>query len=429
MNDAINSPNGRGSRQYGAGTKFLVSELKEAPVYYRERRIGRLRDFVIQEISPLPHVTHLVVRRRFGAEDLVIPSEGVARLGHDRIVVDGGSVKEYAKPIPPDALLLRDYVLDKKVIDLEGREVSVVFDVRLLWVQATRKIWVSDVEFGRRAALRRFGLEWMANLLNLEDDSVSWSYIQPLPEAIGSFKGDIRLKARREQLNDIPAVDLADILEELDEPQRTVLFSQLGTEEASDTLEEIDPSVQRQLISTLDDATVVKLLDLMTPAQAADVLAILPFDDKRDIMARFALPRREQVQAILDKQEESILHYATARYIALPPQTTAGEVIGRYAEVAKGKDVAMYVYVTDVEGHLSGVVDIKEILKSGEGVPLGEIMTESVVSLAPDNTLRDAYDLFTRYDFRALPVLDEERKVLGVIVYKDVMGLKHRFVA
>ncbi len=429
MDVAANFANGRGARQFGAGTKFLLSELSEAPVYLRERRIGKLRDFVTQEISPLPHVTHIVVKRRFGAEDLVIPSERVARLGHDRIVVDGGSLADYAGPSPKGALFLRDYVLDKKVIDLEGREVSVVFDVRLLWVQATRKIWVSDVEFGRRAALRRLGLEWIANLFNMEDDSVSWSYIQPLPETIGSFKGDIRLKALKEQINDIPAVDLADILEELDESQRTALFSQLGTEEASDTLEEIDPSVQRQLISTLDDATVVRLLDLMTPAQAADVLAILPFDDKRDIMARFAAQRREQVQAILDKQEESILHYATGRYIALPPQTSAGEVVARYAEIAKGKDVAMYIYVTDPSGHLSGVVDIKEILMSDASVPLSEIMTESVVSLEPESTLRDAYDLFTRYDFRALPVLDEERKVLGVIVYKDVMGLKHRFVA
>lgn len=427
MSTAVKAANG--ARQFGAGTKFLLSELRDVPVYFRERRLGRLRDAVIQETKPLPHVTHIVVKRRFGAEDLLIPCEAIDRLGHDRIVAEHGSLGEFASPLPRGALLLRDYVLDKRVIDLEGREVSVVFDVRLLWVQATRKIWVSDVEVGRRAALRRLGLEWAANLFKIEDDTVSWSYIQPLPESIGSFTGDIRLTAVKEQLNDIPAVDLADILEELDESQRTALFSQLGTEEASDALEEIDPSVQRQLISTLDDGVVARLLDLMTPAQAADVLAILPFEDKRDIVGRFSDQRRKQVQAILDQQEESILPYATGRYIAAARETTAHGIIQGYAEIAKGKDVAMYVYVVEPDGSLAGVVDIKEILMCGEDASLAEIMTESVVSLSPESTLRDAYDHFTRYGFRALPVVDAARKLLGVIVYRDVMGLKHRFVA
>jgi CBS-domain-containing membrane protein len=64
-----------------------------------------------------------------------------------------------------------------------------------------------------------------------------------------------------------------------------------------------------------------------------------------------------------------------------------------------------------------------------EAAVLKDIMTESVVSLKPDDSLKDAYELFQRYGFRAVPILDEAKKCLGAIVYKDVMGLKHRFVA
>jgi CBS domain-containing protein len=413
----------------GTGTKFLLSEFARAKVVLDDRRIGRLKDFVILDSGPLPHVTHLVVHRSFGNPPLIVPMEKVERIGTDCIVVNLESIAAYEAKEPESAILLKDFVLDKKVIDLEDREVSVVFDVKLLWMPATKKVYVSDVEFGRRGLFRRLGLGWLANLLNFEDDSVSWSYIQRLPESIGSFKGDLRLKTLKEQIEDMPPVDLADILEELDAPQREALFKQLDSEDASDTLEEIDPNVQRQIISTMDGLAAARLIDQMTPPQAADILAVIPYDEKTKIMSHLDPELRAKIEAIMDRQEESILSYATERFIALPAETLVGYVENNYASLAKDKDVAMYIYVSGPEGELVGVVDIKEILLADESASLAEIMTDRIVSLEPSQTLREAYELFQRYGFRAVPILDEKKRNLGVIVYKDVMGLKHRFVA
>ena len=90
-----------------------------------------------------------------------------------------------------------------------------------------------------------------------------------VPENIGSFKGNVKLNVLKEKLPDIHPVDLADILEELNEEQRTAIFNELDTEQASDTLEEIEPRVQRSLISSMDKERVAELIDEMTPAQAA----------------------------------------------------------------------------------------------------------------------------------------------------------------
>jgi CBS domain-containing protein len=413
----------------GTGTKFLLSELSGAAIVLRDRKIGKLDDFIILDEGPLPHVTHLVVHRAFGYPSLVIPLELIERIGTDRILVDIDAPSNYETPVPEDAILLKDYVLDKKVIDLEDREVSVVFDVKLLWIPTTRRVYVSDVEFGRRGFFRRLGLGWFANLLNVEDDSVSWSYIQPLPESIGSFKGNVKLKALKEQIEDMPPVDLADILEELEPVQREAVFKQLDSEEASDALEEIDPNVQRQIVSSMEGDAVAKLVDLMTPPQAADLLAVIPYDEKQKILGHLGEEFREKINAIMDKQEESILNYATDRYISLPAATLVGYVEDNYALLAKDKDVAMYFYVLGEENVVVGVVDIREILLADPGLTLEEIMADRIVSLEPEQTLRDAYELFRRYGFRAIPILDEGKRNLGVIVYKDVMGLKHRFVA
>jgi CBS domain-containing protein len=413
----------------GTGTKFLLSELARASVFMDDRRLGRVGDFIILDEGPLPHVTHLIVKRRYGNPSLVIPLDLVERIGTDRVLVDLPDIAKFETPVPEDAILLEDYVMDKKVIDLEDREVSIVFDVKLLWIPTTRRVYVSDVEFGRRGFFRRLGLGWLANLLDMEDDTVSWSYIQALPAQIGSFKGDVKLKALREQIEDMPPVDLADILEELEPGQREAVFKQLGSEEASDALEEIDPNVQRQIIASMEGEAAAKLVGLMTPPQAADLLAVISHDEKGRILAHLDEDFRGKIVAIMDKQEDSILNYATDRYIFLPATEKVGYVEDNYATLAKEKDVSMYVYVQGQEGELVGVVDIKEILIAPPEASLGEIMSDRIVSLEPSQTLRDAYDLFQRYGFRAIPILDEGRKNLGVIVYKDVMGLKHRFVA
>jgi Mg/Co/Ni transporter MgtE len=89
-------------------------------------------------------------------------------------------------------------------------------------------------------------------------------------------------------------------------------------------------------------------------------------------------------------------------------------------------DVLMYIYITDPAGMLTGVLDIRELLAARDDSRLSEIMTENIVSLSPGNTLKDAFSMFNRYGFRALPVIDQNGVILGVVPYRDVMNLKHR---
>jgi magnesium transporter len=88
----------------------------------------------------------------------------------------------------------------------------------------------------------------------------------------------------------------------------------------------------------------------------------------------------------------------------------------------------MYLYVVDDQDKLLGVIDIKELLMAKGADRLGDIMTETIISLNPDNTLKEASAMFARYGFRAIPVTDENGKILGVIHYRDMMNLNHRFL-
>jgi Mg/Co/Ni transporter MgtE len=335
------------------------------------------------------------------------------------------------RELRPDEILLKDHVLDKKVVDIEGREVEIVYDIRL--VKRAGKLYVTDVDLSRYGLLRRVGLKRLANFIynladKIKEQTVSWAFIQPLPPTMSLFKGDVKLNILKEKLSDMHPVDLADILEELDRDQRVAIFDGLDTEQASDTLEEIDPNVQRDLVFSLRKERVAELIDEMTPGQAADILSVLALEDATAILKMLSPENANKIESILKKQEENILNFTTQEFLKLSPGMTAGEVQDEFRSLARGKDVIMYLYVVDEQDKLLGVIDIKELLMAKDADRLGDIMTETIISLNPDNTLKEASAMFARYGFRAIPVTDENDRILGVIHYRDMMNLNHRFL-
>ncbi len=409
---------------------FFLSEIVGARVTLGGKKVGKLIDVVIRENGALPVVTHIFVAQPFGVTALV-PWEKIATISPKEIAVAADSLAPFKGEPDERAVLLKDHIVDKKAIDLEGRDLDVVYDVRL--VLQNGRLYVSEVDLSRYGLLRRMGLTWLANFIyslaeSIRDQTISWTYIRPLPEKLGRFHGDLQLKVLKEELADMHPVDLADILEEMEPDERVELFEGLDTEQASNTLEEIDPSVQRALVSSLDIERVAQLIDEMTPGQAADVVSILSGAEAAAILERLSPDNAEKIRAIIEQHEENILNYATQEYLAYPPDCTVEQAQDHYRQAAKGKDVVMYLYVVDAGGRLLGVIDIKELLQADESARLQEVMVDNVISFDPDSTLREAAQMFVRYNFRAIPIVDDAGQMLGVVPYRDVMGLKHRFV-
>src|SRR5208283_1036240 len=261
-------------------------------------------------------------------------------LAEHRVEVNIPDIAPFEREPAEDAILLKDYVMDKKVLDLEESEVEVVYDIRLAF--RNKKLYVTDVDTGKSARLRRFGLGLLSKVVTKDTDKdqmISWTYIQPLPTNIGSFKGDVKLTVLKENLAEIHPVDLADILEELDHDQRVAVFSSLESEHASDTLEEIEPNVQRDIIASLDTAKVVPLINTMTPGQAADVLSAIPHSTAEDILEAMNPDSAKKVRSIMEKQEETVIHYATQKFLKFLPETLVEYVQNDYPNHARGKDV------------------------------------------------------------------------------------------
>jgi magnesium transporter len=407
--------------------EFFLSELIGRRVYRHSERIGRLQDLVIVETGRLPEVSQLLIGRPYGQPSLLVPWDRVVVVSTNEIAIDIDKPEAYQQAPGPGMILLRDHILDKKILDMDGREVEVVYDVKLAFQGG--KLYASEVDFSRHRLLRRLGLRRLANFFAQQRGSsstVSWLYVQPLPDDLGSFSGDVKLSVLKSKIHEIHPVDLADILEELDSGQRQALFNQLEPEHASETLEEIEPRVQRELMATMQHDRAARLIGEMSPAQAADILAILPASDADGILALLDPEDAGKVRRIVEHHDENILLFATQDCIRLPAEARVHDVLAGYRDLAREKDVLTYLYIVGPDDHLQGVVGLRELVAADPDTTLGELMTEQIIALHPDETLRDAVHSISRYGLRAIPVVDESRRLLGVVSDHDVRGLKPR---
>jgi Mg/Co/Ni transporter MgtE len=309
---------------------------------------------------------------------------------------------------------------------MDDHEVEVVYDISLHFQGG--KLYVSEVDFSRRRLLRRMGLKRLANWISdqREETTVSWMYVQPLPEHIGTFKGHVKLSVLKENISDIHPVDLADILEELEGDQRLAVFKEIEPEHASDTLEEVEPRVQRELIRAIEKRYAAQLINDMSPAQAADILAALPAIEADELLRMINADNAAKVQKIIDQHDENILLFSTQKFMKMPKSTLVKDVMTDFREIARNMDVIMYIYVTEEQDILKGVVDLRELIAAEPDQSIGEIMTDNVISLTLGDTLSDAVNMFARYSFRAVPVTDEQDRLLAVVSFGDIRGITPR---
>jgi magnesium transporter len=145
--------------------KFFLSEIIGRKVFLKTQRIGRLSDMVIVETGKLPEVTHFVVSRSFGYPSLLLPLDKLTLISNTEIVFDVTDPVEYENLPAEGAILLHSHILDKKILDMDGHEIEVIYDISLNF--QGDKLYVSEVDISRRRLLRRLGLKTLADWISI----------------------------------------------------------------------------------------------------------------------------------------------------------------------------------------------------------------------------------------------------------------------
>jgi magnesium transporter len=387
-------------------------------------RLGRLSDLEVKLDESFPKISTLFVRSGKKTRLALGWAEVASFTGRTIVLKPGAEEKFHPPDDKGEGMLLKEELLDKQVVDTYGAKIERVNDVHLLIINQDLRI--AHVDIGRRGILRRLGLlrpvealtKWFFEY-EFPEVLVSWKYIQPL--ASDPRKKDLKLNVGARRLHDLHPSDIADILEDLDRDSRRRIFKSLDLETAADTLQEIDPKFQRSLIEAAPEEKASDLLEKMEPDEATDLLAELPAEKRRKLIQTMEKLSRETLQELLQFKEGTAGSIMTTNYVCVREDQTVGDAISAFKQTTHPLESVAYIYVTDAEDHLLGVVTLRHLLLEEKSTPVRTMMNPRLVSVETEDEVEKVAELFGKYKFLLIPVVDKENVIAGVITFMDIM--------
>lgn len=403
---------------------FYLSQCLDRPVVSSAgEKLGRLWEVGCTAGEVFPRVVTYYIRPTlFSSVVLAAPAPAFATIPASPLVLT--RAPEDLKPSRRRAgeLLLRKEILDKQIVDTDGAKVVRVNDVHLL--RAGTEVRVVHVDIGTRGLLRRLGWEGLATRLfgngRLGERLLSWRYVVPLRS--GSLTQDLRLNVAQKQLAQLHPAELAEILEELDRFEGPAVLEALDVPKAAQTLAELSPPVQRLLLQALDVKRAASLLVALPPDEVADLLQQLPDQLREQLMSHMPAAEAAQVENLLAQEPDTAGAVMNPETFSVAPGTSVGEVLRRLRQGPEELARTYAVLVVGGERQLLGLLELPALLRAEEGRVVEEVMDADPVAVRPEDPMSDVAELFDRFNLLAMPVVDGQRRLTGVITVDDVVA-------
>jgi len=342
--------------------------------------------------------------------------------GQRRVVTSDGARCEPLDGSDPDTLLLARDVLDRQIIDIQGRKVVRVNDILL--EHAGTEILLRRVETGLASAVRRLLAGVISPRLlqklseGLTQQGIPWDYVGMVEPGTAR----IRLKVHQQLVRMHPA-DLADILEDLGRVERREIVTALDPETAAQALSEADPSVQAAVVEGIEPGRAADLLEEMAPDEAADILADLSKEASRAVLDAMEHDEAEEIRELLSFAENSAGGLMTSEFFRGRAAWTVGETI---AEIQKADEDLLgemdEIPIVEGEDLLVGVVPLVRLVRAPGGARVTEFMRRESRAVSTESPLPDVVERFEKYHLRALAVVDERGRLAGMINIEDVLS-------
>ena len=218
--------------------------------------------------------------------------------------------------------------------------------------------------------------------------------------------------------------DVAGLFDGLEEKQIPVMFRLLPKEQAAETFVEMEPEAQQLLIQGFSDNELREVLDELYVDDAADLVEEMPANVVRRILAQADPEMRSSINQILRYPENSAGALMTMEYVSLRPDMTVEEAILRIRRQGVDKETIYTCYVLDKDRTLLGIVTVKDLLLAeSDDTEIREIMTSNIISVTTQDDQEEVAKMFSKYNFLALPVVDTENRMVGIVTFDDAMDV------
>lgn len=374
---------------------------------------GRLEDVAI-ELTPqdnYPPIAGIVVQ--INGEKKFIDSRHVESYNKSLVLLNK-SVDEVFSAMPANQkyVFVRQSVLDKQIVDLSGIRVVRVNDLEFGVVKG--KMSLIAIDIGNLGIIRRLGLGFLFKFL--KPQLLEWKDVQLIGDKL-------QLSVGMKEIVKLHPADIANIIEKLNLNQQSELLQALDKKTAARVLEELEPEIQKILVQNLGPERATSILQRMSIDELVDLMQMLPDRKTGEFISNLPSESTQKVKKIIEYDENTAGGLMTTEYISAFPEDTVEQTLEQIKKVAQSYRGMYFVYVVDGQNNFYGVVSLRGLIAADKDKKLKELVdAENLIpSVKVGQDVLQVASLMTKYNLLALAVLDENKKLLGVITVDDIM--------
>ncbi len=320
-----------------------------------------------------------------------------------------------------NSLPLAKNILDRQIVDINGRKLVRVNDIRLVAIDSGT--YVIAVDVSTKGLLRRLGVsDMLTRFLNVfkisfETNFILWDDVQ----ALDTSNFNIKLSLDSNKLHKLHPSDLADIIEEMGAASRTKIFESLDEERAADVLEEMEPYAQAQIIESLSIEKAADVLEKMPADEVADLLDTLEDEKVELILNEMEKESSEDVRELLEYEDKEVGSIMTTDYLSFLETMTVEETLNELRKQQPEADMIYSLFITDAKEKLIATVTLRDLVISLPTMTLKQIMNEHFISVQDEDKIDRLAAIILKYDLLAIPVTDAQNTLVGMVVIDDIV--------
>jgi CBS domain-containing protein/sporulation protein YlmC with PRC-barrel domain len=403
------------------GQTLRLSELLKRPVVDRGgESLGRLSDVIVRlRGSDYPLVTGIVVAIG-GGREVFVPLEQVAAFEGDVLKLTTAKLDLRQFERREGEVLLSADVLGHRLIDVENARLVRAADLQLYRDGAE---WVLSGVDTRRRPRRLFGLLGADAKASRADGGMTFRDWHDFESLIG-HEGSALARRPFARVFRLKPAQIADLLEDASKNEETEILGRVhdDPELEADVFEELDEDLATRLLGARTDPEVAAVLSRMRADDAADAVAELPQARRQPVIDLLPAPQRTKVLTLLGFNQTSAGGLMGVDFVAVPSMRTVAEALDAIRESATLQPEALTsVHAVDSDGGLRGVATLVALIQSDPAEALIDVCDTDPVRVGADTDVMDVAVLMTDYNLVTIPVVDDERRLLGVITVDDVL--------
>jgi len=404
-----------------ANKGIFLSQLLDQTLWAADaKKVGKIKDVAVDMTATFPKVEGLVVEVPLQKSWGFLSVNHCAQISETRIKTCQTAAQLTFTEIPPDINLLKRAILDKQIVDINDIKVVRVNDLKLMRVEDGFRLMAVDC--GLSGLLRRLKLLPLITKIpgisnRISENLISWGQVQPLK----SDMTDLRLKVTYEKIFKLHPADIAEILSLVHHDERVSMIESLTDETLADVLPHLDDQTKANIIENMHLERAIDVIEELPPDEAVDILGDVSEQKEKEILDHLEPEDTEDFKELLQHEDESAGGLMNTDFVAFQPELTVADTLKRLREIKPEEEMFYYIYVIDAHKHLLGVLSLQNLVLAEPEQILREIMKENVVHVDVSADTDEIGELVSKYNVLAVPVVNEENSLLGVITVDDVV--------